>query len=399
MSNKNNDNNDMVIDVDPNNATGSDRGTKRKIDEAFITIDPDSKAKIVSSKRTQYEPDNSKKIKVLKALIKGHDKIMEMLIALEPTTVVQTLMRTDLMVSNQIASIIFSTHNKLRQMAMGKVEKNLITKSSGTDLTVTFQDKNYSIKRTEIDAAWKAITSEVGLQYIRFETNNNSNWYGKMGPFLNICGAFGLRYTELRLGHNGFPVKKKDGLTTMNNVSSYGLNGAHHVLLEGITFAPERKSSMAQSLGPMAILIGMIRTEEEYRRKMEVAFKKAFLHIPHVDDVIELVRTRKSASDLAPLVGVLGDLILITSARQNNRMCFPLSMMSYAQKQFGDIWYENVNFSGVGGYLTYNKCREVQWSIGGGMTPEEAKQVIFHCIFGTYKEFIVLTAACVIKNT
>lgn len=389
-------NDDALMDVTGGGSTNqipeTSASLKRKREDEFVTVHPDSKTTIVNAKRTQYEPDNDKKIKVLKSLISGHNAVLNMLIAIESNDECKGLIGTDLMVSNQIASIIFLTHSRLRQTAMERVGTNLMSKSEGTDLSVTFQGKTYVLNRETVDTAWKSVVATNGLKYEMFDSTNKDNWYGTIGPYLKIFVAFGMRYTEIRLGHDKFPVKKKDGVTTMNFVRSYGLNGAHHVLLEGITFAPETKSSMAQSLGPMTILLAMIRSEEEYRKKLEAAFKKAFLHIPHVNDIIEIVRHRKTAADLAPLVSVLGDLILITSARQNSRMCFPISMLSYAYEKKGQDWLKNFNVSGVGGYITYDICREVQWSIGGGMTNEEAQQVIFHSIFGTYKEDLSLLA-------
>lgn len=44
------------------------------------------------------------------------------------------------------------------------------------------------------------------------------------------------------------------------NASKYGLNGSHHILLEGFTYPSERRSAMAQSMGPMTTLYLHVRT-------------------------------------------------------------------------------------------------------------------------------------------
>lgn len=55
----------------------------------------------------------------------------------------------------------------------------------------------------------------------------------------------------MRLGHNNMPITKVDGVHKSFPDTKYGLSGAHHVLLEGTSFPPERRSSIVQSMGPM----------------------------------------------------------------------------------------------------------------------------------------------------
>lgn len=99
------------------------------------------------------------------------------------------------------------------------------------------------------------------LEYKKFKEGVTANWYGTMGPYLDFFCGFGLRFKELRIGHDKMPITRPDGVTTEFPVRKYGLTGVHHVFLEGFTFPPEKRSSMAQSMGPMTTVLCMVRSE------------------------------------------------------------------------------------------------------------------------------------------
>ncbi|GLV38153.1 hypothetical protein CBL_10120 [Carabus blaptoides fortunei] len=57
------------------------------------------------------------------------------------------------------------------------------------------------------------------------------------------------------MGHTMMQVKKVNGDSRHIKVEEYGLSGKHHVLLEGVRFPPERRTAMAQSIGPMTAFV------------------------------------------------------------------------------------------------------------------------------------------------
>ncbi|KAK9873561.1 hypothetical protein WA026_022974 [Henosepilachna vigintioctopunctata] len=75
--------------------------------------------------------------------------------------------------------------------------------------------------------------------------------------------ANSLRMTELRVGHSQMPIGKNGETVQSFPVEKYGLNGSHHILLQGCTYPPEKRSAMALSFGPMTALLCHIRTEEK----------------------------------------------------------------------------------------------------------------------------------------
>lgn len=98
-----------------------------------------------------------------------------------------------------------------------------------------------------------------------------SKWFGVAGPMFNVYTAFGLRLRELRLGHDDFAFRKEGSELKSYPVSSYGLGRVHHILLGGVRFPPERRSSMVQSLGPMTTLLCYLNAAQGYEDKFLTA--------------------------------------------------------------------------------------------------------------------------------
>lgn len=92
------------------------------------------------------------------------------------------------------------------------------------------------------------------------------------------------------------PIGKTEaGAVKYVQLDKYGLGAAHGVLLEGVTYPPERKSSMAMSVGPLTAMLTMINSTGKYRSKWENAVKKMLAHCPLIDDFIRITKREKSA--------------------------------------------------------------------------------------------------------
>ncbi|GLV38106.1 hypothetical protein CBL_10073 [Carabus blaptoides fortunei] len=214
-------------------------------------IDPDTRTEISNPKRPKLDLDKGKKIKVLKALM--------------------------------------FVHNILRTRANG-FTSNAANKSTITSFTVTSKGLQYSKHNVLVIETWTNTVENIGLKYIKYNPNDPENWIGTMSPYLNFSGAIGLRLNELRLGHSMMPIGKVVNFTDASKVSAYGLQGMHHILLEGITYPPERRSSMAQSMGPMTAFLCMLRSKSPYREKWAGAVKRSMSMISCIDDIIEVTK-------------------------------------------------------------------------------------------------------------
>ncbi|KAG5870168.1 hypothetical protein JTB14_032460 [Gonioctena quinquepunctata] len=89
---------------------------------------------------------------------------------------------------------------------------------------------------------------------------------------------------------------------------------------------PEKRGSMAQSLGPMTSSLLHVRIEEKYRRKRTNGAKRAMAHIPIIDEILDATKG-KNASKIRGVVGLLADILFVTTGRQAHRKFFPIHMI------------------------------------------------------------------------
>lgn len=134
--------------------------------------------------------------------------------------------------------------------------------------------------------------------------------------------------------------KKDDGTPRVFPLERYCLEPGHAILLEGVTYPPERRSSMAMSLGSMTQLLQMVITEGRFRAKWENAEKRTLQHLPCIDDFIALSKTAKISSLIGPVVRLYADLSLLVTTRYSQRGSITLTMLAdtythYSTKEDG----------------------------------------------------------------
>uniref|UniRef100_A0AAT9JH54 Nucleocapsid protein n=1 Tax=Blattella germanica orthomyxovirus 1 TaxID=3133491 RepID=A0AAT9JH54_9ORTO len=360
---------------------------KRKHEEI---LDPDSGEMVADPKKPKIDLDSKKKVSVLKFIIRSATRLWRAIPNL-PDESFQCLN-----ISIQVANLLFTCYSIKRQES-NQLVGNMAKKTDTKSFTVTYKAKEYHLeKETALGMVSEAAEKE-GLVFKAFKETDTDNWYGVAGPYLNFFCAFGLRMQELRIGHDKMPIGKKAGVTSKIQVHKYGLYGSHHILLEGCTYPPEKRSSMAQSIGPMTALLCYIRSDGKYAAKWKRACKRAMSHVPFIDEILEVVKGKK-ATELIPLISTLADIICITTSRQAQRMAFPILQFCEAscsrakpeknEYTFNEAVLEHVNFSGEGGFAMYKAisegCREL--TLMGNMSEQKAAQIVYHSIFGTFKE-------------
>lgn len=93
----------------------------------------------------------------------------------------------------------------------------------------------------------------------RYSLNGNSNLESNI-----------FRKDELRTGHNEMTLGAGDQKKVkVVNTSAYGLGPEHHILMEGITMQPSKRSAIAQSVGPITALVALARQRGHQRYKEE----------------------------------------------------------------------------------------------------------------------------------
>lgn len=136
------------------------------------------------------------------------------------------------------------------------------------------------------------LMSLYDLQYA-YVGANPPEWYGVAAPFLTFMSAFNNRMNEVRTGCDTMPISKSATETKAIKVSQYGLSPAHHCLLDGISFPPHKRSSLAQSIGPMTQLIMVHRSQStpSYAGRWKKATMRSIGHLPKAEEIINKIKT------------------------------------------------------------------------------------------------------------
>lgn len=174
--------------------------------------------------------------------------------------------------SEQITSIFSTVHASLRQESLntGNLREVMKDKEHNVQLAGTVIAKITHVKALQ---EVKALADSFELPYKKPEKNETNHWYGTASLLISFITKLKVRINELRVGQGSFTVQKTEDTYKTVSTSYYGFYSVHHPLLEGITIPPEKKGSMAQSLGPLTSLICLARSEndQKYSKRRKAA--------------------------------------------------------------------------------------------------------------------------------
>lgn len=290
-----------------------------------IRVDADDSTKeVAEQRRGKIELDKTQRDNIIRWILACHIHITA---KITKAPDINNEMFKNVHISEQVTSIFVTIHTCLRQESL----------SSG-DLRRTMEDKSYSIQTGGIVAGTmthlegieivKAIATDFGLIYTNPAKKDSNHWYGTAAPIISFLNMFKVRLVELNVGHGTFTTQKDANSTRVTSTSYYGFYSVHHPLLEGISIPPEKKSGMAQLLGPLTSLICLARSDNDqrYSNRWRAAVKRDFSFIPEIDSIIE-VCCGKPDQEVKGLYTLLADIILITTSLEAKRASFPACMM------------------------------------------------------------------------
>jgi len=235
-------------------------------------------------------------------------------------------------------------------------------------------------------------------------TTKGSEWIGIVTPCLTLFSLHKYRMEELRMGHNRIPENKD----VAYDISRYGLTSAHGVLLEGIRWPPAVRSSCAGSVGPLTQMLCLRKSRQgqgvgiDFTRKWRSALMDSIAHIPHYEEIISQA-VKCSDAEFNQLIRALGDVLLFTGGRQQQKVALPIEAILTRSKERKQLIMKTIatpdadvaavelpelGISGKRATVAYNKLVGIQYpKIKDEQT---TKQVFFHAVFGTYKDNLEL---------
>lgn len=196
----------------------------------------------------------------------------------------------------------------------------------------------------------------------------------------------------------------------MADLGQFGINSSHHIHCEGITYPPTKRSSIAQSIGPLAqlVLLNQSRKNQQYSDKWKKAAARSIAHFPNSSAIIDYIYTQ-TPSTVSSYLSLIGDILTITGSRSSVKAFFPFSLLfcnlpPATQTQltaapvsvvagqpanYSRVILENVssfNHSGRGAFAAYKASMDKEFTIHMDCDANVARQMVFHGIWGSHLE-------------
>ncbi|CAB0018096.1 unnamed protein product [Nesidiocoris tenuis] len=301
-----------MSDTEPNPGSCMDVDSDVPIPKKKIVNVNDPNEERPDVRRNQYLPNQALKRQVVAFLVHVHLAVGELLGVTD---------LNDLTRWTNVSSVVANAHTALRQEAnpagCGKIGEKL-KDILGDD------GKTVKLKVADLKNTVKEIAASYDLHY-QYNPNNRHHWWGMAGPFLSFMNLFKHRLNEVRNGCEYFPDHKSATEIKQVGIGQYGLNGAHHPLLDGISYPSHKRSATVQSLGPMTqlIMLAQCRGTTDYSAKWRLTVTRSLAHLPRSKEIAAYV-CGKHAIELAPLFTTIADTLLLTGSRSMNKAYFPI---------------------------------------------------------------------------
>lgn len=149
-----------------------------------------------------------------------------------------------------------------------------------------------------------------------------------IAPYLTFMSCFKHRMDEVRSGVGKFPIGMAGVNTLMADLTQFGLNSSHHIHCEGITYPPMKRSSIAQSVGPLTqlIMLNQARKNPRFSDKWKRAYARSLAHFPQSQAILDYVFSH-DATTVAPYLSLIADILTITGSRISIKAFFPFSVL------------------------------------------------------------------------
>lgn len=252
----------------------------------------------------------------------------------------------------------------------------------------------YTAKIGDTDITVKAVVEKVKAQNIKID-------FLICTPIVELITLFRSFYDEVRTGVTRFRVREsvakrgvkrtKEGkLVPTNrqqentqNISQYGLTNQHISLLQGVTLAPERRTGVLRSLGPLAQAILLVM-EDKFYDKLRSAMQNSLQMLPMAPEIISSLKEATHPGNVSGVMKELGDILLLTTSRSTQKIYFPLLLFYIMWQNKGTVQW---SFSGapmIKFYTDFIKNKDLKFRMRSGSDQLKTSEVVFHAMFGTY---------------
>lgn len=253
---------------------------------------------------------------------------------------------------------------------------------------------NYIAKIDGVDISVKSIVEKVNAQNIKIN-------FLVATPIVELITLFRSFFDEVRTGVTRFKVRssvakkgiKRDaqgrvvvtnkGQENTQSISQYGLTNQHICLLQGVTLAPERRTGVIRSLGPLTQSILMVM-EDKYYDKLRSALSHSLQMLPMSSEIITALKEASHPGAVSGVLKELGDILVLTTARSTQKIYFPLFVFIQMWRNKGAVKWSFSGAAVIKFYTDISIRLGFQFKMRSGADSLKTSEVVFHAMFGTY---------------
>ncbi|AFN73047.1 hypothetical protein [Tyulek (Tjuloc) virus] len=303
-------------------------------------------------------------------------------------------MITDVNVGVYAMNQIWSIHNYFRtKNNSGKSSIGAKIDNATESYQFVLHGKTITVVKEDLKKVYKTCITA------HFDWNNMNDWMGSVHTIMALWNLFGSRLNEIRImpSANTISVEKDNKTTVVKDFNQYGIPAGMRHFATGADYKPTMKSALAQSMGPVTVLVQLSEAKDnQYAGKWVDALRRAFSHVPHIDQIAKFMLINKPAV-LTKINGYLMAIAGYTGTREQKRIAFPPGTLAFLlhdmdkdkKLHFNEDRCSRFDFSGTGAFRMYSlmlamcKKRPLRMNIAD---PGKARQILFHAMFGTHVE-------------
>lgn len=237
----------------------------------------------------------------------------------------------------------------------------------------------YTTKIDEVDISVRSVVEKIKAQKIEIN-------FLICSPIVELITLFRSFYDKVRTGVTRLkfgkfvPATKKQENT--QNIFQYGLTNQHIALLQGVTLAPERRTGVLRSLGPLTQATLFIM-EDKFFDKLKSAMSYILQMLPLASEIIAACMEANHPGNVSGVMKELGDTLLLTTARSTQKIYFPLLMFLVFWQNEGNLQCSLSGAPMLKFYTDFITRTELKLKMRSGADPLKTSEVVFHAMFGT----------------
>lgn len=296
---------------------------------------------------------------------------------------VNAQLQMDMLVSHMMIRQVSSVHNCLRSSETASKSDGKLKLFEKDVITLTAYGQTLSANPADlVTARNEAVLEATGAPTL------TSKVMGNIQTVLGLWQLWGERMDEVQYGSD-YKIRTKkgpNGDAILVRATRFGLCPASRNFWSGLMWSLPVQSALCQSMGPLAVAVRLSDSvNDKYANKWKTTFMRQFNFLPYAPDIAKaLVDNKVNSSFNTEVLGLLSKMVVVTGARDVQRVAFPPCFLSQYLKDDKNVL--DIDFSGNGAFRAYKAFCQLKFTVPSTQYMTHLKEIVFHAMLGTHVE-------------